>query len=114
MIEAGKLNRRLTIYQAVIARSSTGVETTTWQALATVWAERASLFLREVNRMAGLADAAEAKFVIRYRSSMTFAANEGVTLNQEEGLTRARARYAMVTVIATGTDRLNISGSMRA
>lgn len=48
------------------------------------------------------------------QSSMTFAANEGVTLNQEEGLTRARARHAMVTVIATGTDRLNISGSMRA
>ena len=74
MIEAGKLNRRLTIYQAVIARSSTGVETTTWQALATVWAERASLFLREVNRMAGLADAAEAKFVIRYRSDVQIGA----------------------------------------
>lgn len=48
------------------------------------------------------------------QGSMTFAAGTGVTLNQEEGLTRARARHAMVTVIATGTNILNMSGSMRA
>ncbi|MEG3162972.1 hypothetical protein U1701_00010 [Sphingomonas sp. PB2P19] len=48
------------------------------------------------------------------QSAMSFAAATGVTLNQEEGLTRARARYAMVTVIATAANVLNISGSMKA
>ncbi|MCI1143248.1 phage head closure protein [Sphingomonas sp. WKB10] len=71
MIQAGKLNRQLTLYRPVKQRSRTGAETQTWSNVATVWAERQSLNLREVNRMAGIAEAQEAKFVIRYRPDVT-------------------------------------------
>lgn len=70
MIAAGKLNQRVTIYKPIRARSTTGSETAALALVATVWAERASLLLREATRMAGIADAHEAKFVIRYRTDV--------------------------------------------
>lgn len=73
MIEAGKLNRQLTLYAPIKQRSATGAETETWRTIATVWAARQLLNLREVNRMAGIAEAQEAKFVIRYRPDVTTA-----------------------------------------
>jgi SPP1 family predicted phage head-tail adaptor len=73
VIEAGKLNRQLTLFSPVKERSPTGAETQVWKKVATVWAARQSLSLREVNRMAGIAEAQEAKFVIRYRVDVTTA-----------------------------------------
>lgn len=70
MIAAGKLNRRLAIYKPVRSRSTTGTEKTALFRVATVWAERASLLLREATRMSGLSDAQEAKFIIRYRADV--------------------------------------------
>lgn len=70
MIAAGKLNRRLTIYKPVRSRSATGTEKATLSRVGTVWTERASLLLREATRMAGLSDAQEAKFIIRYRADV--------------------------------------------
>lgn len=64
------MNRQVTLYAPSRTRSATGAEKSTFRKVATVWGERASLFLREATRMAGLAEAAEAKFVIRYRTDV--------------------------------------------
>ncbi|WP_221234770.1 phage head closure protein [Sphingomonas aerophila] len=67
------MDRRVTIYAAGVERSPTGVEKPSWNTIATVWAARERLSLTEVNRMAGKAEAAEARFVVRYRSDVTTA-----------------------------------------
>ena len=71
MIAAGSLNRRMTLYAPLTQRSDTGTETTGWRVSGTVWAAQETLSLREIERMAGLASAAEAKFVIRYRDGVS-------------------------------------------
>jgi SPP1 family predicted phage head-tail adaptor len=71
VIQAGKLNRQLILYRPIKQRSGSGAETQAWSKVATVWAERQSLNLREVNRMAGIAEAQEAKFLIRYRADVS-------------------------------------------
>ncbi len=71
MIAAGSLNRRLTLYAPVTKRSETGTEKPGWRTSGTVWAAQETLSLREIERTSGLASAAEAKFVIRYRQGIT-------------------------------------------
>jgi SPP1 family predicted phage head-tail adaptor len=71
VIAAGKLNRQLSLFAPSRITSDTGTETTAWRRIATVWGARESLLLREVTRMAGMTEAAEAKFVIRYRAGVT-------------------------------------------
>ncbi len=71
MIAAGKLNRRLTLYEPVTQRSDTGTEKPGWRTKGTVWAAQENLSLREIERTSGLASAAVAKFVIRYRQGIT-------------------------------------------
>lgn len=92
MIDAGSLDSRVTIYGATMTRSSTGVEKSTFAPIATVWAARKSLNLRETTRMAGLTEAAERKFEIRYRPGIT-------TAHQIEF---AEQRYAIVAVDELG------------
>lgn len=70
MIAAGKMNRQVTLYAPTSSRSATGTEKSTFTKVATVWGERASLFLREATRMAGLAEGAEAKLIIRFRTDV--------------------------------------------
>jgi SPP1 family predicted phage head-tail adaptor len=94
VIAAGKLNRQLTLYTPVTEQSATGAETQVWRKVATVWAARQSLNLREVNRMAGIAEAQEAKFVIRYRADVTTA------WEVECG----NRRYSVVAVDVTGNN----------
>lgn len=88
MIAAGKLNRRITIYKPTRSRSTTGSETDALTLVATVWAQRASLLLREATRMAGLSDAEEAKFIIRYRADVQV----GYSVESE------KRRYTVVSV----------------
>lgn len=71
MIRAGSLDRRLTLYRAVETQSDTGTTSTGWRGGGTVWAARESLNLREATRAAGMTDAIEAKFVIRWRADVT-------------------------------------------
>lgn len=92
MIEAGALNRRLTIYAPSEARSSTGTPKTGWRRVADVWASRESLNLREASRMGGRTEGAEASFVIRYRDDVT---------TQHEVLFNGR-RYSVVQVDELG------------
>lgn len=70
MIPAGTLNRRLTIFRMEESRSSTGAPVATPKRLATVYAAREALQLRDVNRAAGLAQGVDAKFVIRWRNGI--------------------------------------------
>lgn len=46
------------------------------------------------------------------QSTFTFAGATGVTLVQDQGLTRARARGSVVTAIATANNNIVLSGSM--
>ncbi len=73
MIDAGSLDRRVTIFGSTKTRSPTGVEKSAFAPIATVWACLEGLNLRETTRMAGTDEAAEAKFVIRYRPGITTA-----------------------------------------
>ena len=70
MIAAGSLNRSLSIYCQAPTRSPTGAETSAWVKLTTTWAAQKSLTLKETTRMAGVAEAAEAKFEVRYRTGI--------------------------------------------
>ncbi len=45
-------------------------------------------------------------------TSQTFNAASGVTLIQDQGLTKARTRYSMVTAIAVAANTIDLSGSM--
>jgi SPP1 family predicted phage head-tail adaptor len=73
MIDAGSLDRRITILGSTKTRSPTGVEKSAFAPIATVWAGREALNLRETTRMAGTDEAAEAKFVIRHSPGITTA-----------------------------------------
>lgn len=70
MIEAGKLDRRLALLAPVTIVDESGEERSSWETLATVFAERRSLNLRDINRGAGTGTAVEAKFIIRYRGGL--------------------------------------------
>ncbi|SEM40688.1 phage head-tail adaptor, putative, SPP1 family [Sphingomonas gellani] len=71
MIDAGALNRRLTLYRPVETVSDTGTTKIGWRSGGTVWAAQESLNLREATRAAGMTDAIEAKFRIRWRQDVT-------------------------------------------
>jgi SPP1 family predicted phage head-tail adaptor len=71
VISAGSLNRSIAIYGPVTTRSATGTERSSFAKLATTWAERKSLSLKDATRAAGMEQSAEAKFVIRYRQGIT-------------------------------------------
>ena len=89
---AGSLNRRVSIYASTETTNSVGETHQAWSKVATVWAARQSLALREVNRMSALQETAEGKFEIRYRA--------GITTGMEvecEG-----RRYAIVAVDEVG------------
>lgn len=71
MIAAGSLNHRITVWSASTSVNEVGEQIESWRSVASVWAARSSLKLVEVNRMAGLAQAAEIKFRIRHRPDLT-------------------------------------------
>lgn len=73
MIDAGSLDCRVRVMGATTTKSATGVEKTTFGVVATVWAARQALNLRESTRMAGTSEAIERKFVIRYRDGVSTA-----------------------------------------
>ena len=71
MIPAGSLNHRITIWAATSSVNEVGEQIDSWSAITSVWAARSALKLVEVNRMAGLDQAAEIKFRVRYRADLT-------------------------------------------
>jgi SPP1 family predicted phage head-tail adaptor len=69
-MDAGALNRRITIQKAVTASNSVGEDINTFSPVATVWAAPRAILLREATRLAGLSQSAEIKFEIRYRAGL--------------------------------------------
>lgn len=71
MIEAGKLNRQVTLSTPTAVRNSVGEETRDFRNVADVWAEAKQLSLTEVQRAAGLGKSADAKILIRWRGDVS-------------------------------------------
>ena len=68
-MEAGKLDRRITIQQATVTRGAGGGETRTWANLATVWANVRPMSGREFTAGQQLGEVTTT-FQIRYRSDV--------------------------------------------
>lgn len=70
MIQAGKLDRRVTIQERTVARDAAGGETVTWVDRATVWAAKVDVTGRELLMASQMVETAQARFRIRYRSDV--------------------------------------------
>lgn len=70
MIDAGALNRRVRIETPQTTSNAFGEQVQTWTTLATVWAQKQTLTVKDVNRQQGLSAQAEARFLIRYREGL--------------------------------------------
>lgn len=69
-MDAGALNRRITLYRPATTTNSVGEETSTYRPFRTVWAATRTILLREATRLAGLSQSAEIKFEIRYLAGL--------------------------------------------
>lgn len=70
MIDAGKLDKRITLQKKTIARASDGSETITYTDVATVWAEYVVKTGREFYAAQKINAEVTALFRLRYRSNM--------------------------------------------
>lgn len=70
-MRAGKLDRRITIERATIARDSFNAPVETWAAVATVWAQQRPNRGAERFAVQEVAGAAVMTFHIRYRADLT-------------------------------------------
>lgn len=70
MINAGELDRRITLQRKTITVDSYGAETVSWATLATVWGKKTDM--RGAERYTAVQSIAEVdtKFVIRYRRGL--------------------------------------------
>lgn len=71
MIEAGKLNRQITLERRSMAQDATGSPIETWNTLATVWAEKVDMRGSERYTAAQTVAQLDTKFRIRYRHGLT-------------------------------------------
>ena len=69
-MNAGKLNRRVTIEQKSVTRAANGEEIVAWTTVAEVWASVEQLRGREFFAAAQMQDAVDARIVIRYRTGI--------------------------------------------
>jgi SPP1 family predicted phage head-tail adaptor len=73
MIQAGKLDRRVTVQERTVVRDEAGGETVTWVARATVWASRrdySNVSAREQVLANQLTPVSQVTFRIRHRSDV--------------------------------------------
>lgn len=71
-MEAGKLNKRITIQQPVTVTDAVGQVIESASAdLATLWAAKWQLSTNDISRQAGQTAQATGKFLIRYRDDIT-------------------------------------------
>lgn len=70
MIEAGKLDRRITLQRATATQDDAGQPISTWSTLAEVWAQVTPLAVREPFQADQRAAWVDHKFKIRYRSDV--------------------------------------------
>jgi SPP1 family predicted phage head-tail adaptor len=70
MIQAGKLDRRITIQERTVTRDSAGGETVTWVDRATVWASKNDVSGRDQLLANQMAATGLVRFWIRHRSDV--------------------------------------------
>lgn len=73
MISAGELDKRVTLQSKSSTRNSFGEQVDGWADLATVWAGKKLLTMKDVARAQGQSNQAEIKFLVRHRSDVTTA-----------------------------------------
>lgn len=73
VLQAGELDRRITIQRKSVARDAYGAEAITWVTLAVLWARRRDLTAREYNAAAEQQSARTVAYDIRYRTDLTTA-----------------------------------------
>ena len=69
-MQAGRLNKRITIQSPATGQDATGEPTTGWTDVATVWASIVDVSGREYVAAGGLQNSAQTKITIRYRSGI--------------------------------------------
>lgn len=70
-MQAGRLNRRITIEEKSVARDSYGGESITWSAVATVWAAVLPIRGREYVAIRQAGAELTTRFLIRYMAGIT-------------------------------------------
>lgn len=70
-VQAGQLNRRVSVQQKVVTRDAFGGEAITWQTVADVWAAQMPVRGREYVALRAAGAEITTRFVIRYRSGIT-------------------------------------------
>ena len=69
-MQAGRLNKRITIQSPATGQDATGEPTTGWTDVATVWASIVDVSGREYVAAGGLQNSAQTKITIRYRAGI--------------------------------------------
>jgi len=70
IIDAGKLDRRISILAKSVNRDAAGQQTETWDVAADICAQRLDLVAIDVEREAGRDAVANARYLIRYRTGI--------------------------------------------
>lgn len=70
-MEAGRLNRRITVQHKTVTELPSGEEVATWEDLATCWAALENITAADAARQYGLAVQSELRFKVRYRTDLT-------------------------------------------
>ena len=69
-MQAGRLNKRITIQSPATGQDATGEPTTGWTDVATVWASIVDVSGREYVAAGGMQNSAQTKITIRYRAGI--------------------------------------------
>lgn len=69
-IDAGKLDRRLTVLAETVTQNELGEQVRQWAIVATIYAQRLELRQSDVARAAGRDTQASAKYLVRYRNDI--------------------------------------------
>ena len=71
MMNAGRLDQRVTLQQKSVTRAANGEEVVSWTPVATVWAEVRQIRGKEFFAAAQMQDATDVRVRIRYRAGVT-------------------------------------------
>lgn len=97
-MQAGKLDRRVTIESYSTTRDANGGEVRSWSTLATVWANKHDMtgFERGVSNQEALAEV-ETTWLIRYRSDVTAKMRlyDGVSYYNIEGIAEIGRKWGL-------------------
>lgn len=108
MVDAGSLDRRVTIERATVSMDAYGAPVASWASVAVVWANYYPLSDREVWAAAQVSSEATARFTIRYSSAVASLspADRLVMRGQRFGITGVKelGRLEWLEITAAATD----------